>query len=111
MHNFYKVLKKQSSRKQLPDSRDDAVLKSCVFQAEKLDDKGMVIDYGELKPIKDYLDQYCDHSVLNKVMFCYPTAENIAKYLFDYFQVNMGFRQLIEVRVSETDKTWASYKP
>jgi len=34
------------------------------LQADQLDANGMVIDFGELKPFKDYLKQHFDHAVL-----------------------------------------------
>lgn len=37
--------------------------KVCI-QAKNTDSKGFVIEFGELKPIRDYLDTYFDHSLL-----------------------------------------------
>lgn len=78
-----------------------------VLQGETLDERGFVIDYGELAPIKHYIDNVLDHRHLNNVLPVQPSAENIAKYLYE--QIKRQFRQLYAVRVSETPKTWAEY--
>ncbi len=78
-----------------------------ILRAEQLDDRGFVLDYGELDPIKRYIDESLDHRDLNTVLRGYTTAENIAKFL--YIKFKPYFPALYEVRVSETPKTWAAY--
>lgn len=50
-----------------------------------LPDDGMVLDYGELKPFQDYIDNVLDHRDLNAVLVPatvpYTTAEHLAAYL------------------------------
>lgn len=78
-----------------------------VLEAEELDEHGFVVDYSDLKPFKDYIDTWLDHHDLNEVFpHINPTAENLAKILFD---VASEWWTVKEVRVSETAKTWASY--
>ena len=75
----------------------------------KLNDVGFVIDYRALNPIKNWIDSEFDHKNLNDVVSFNPTAENIAKYLYQIFKG--AFSQLSAVTVSETEKTKATYKP
>lgn len=80
-----------------------------VLEGETLDPVGFIVDYRSLQPIKDYIDHKLDHRHLNDVMVENPTAETIARVL--YFKFSPQFPALAEVRVSETPKTWASYRP
>jgi 6-pyruvoyltetrahydropterin/6-carboxytetrahydropterin synthase len=57
------------------------------IESPKLID-GMVIDFGKLKEIVDELD----HQNLNDKMRDNPTAENMAKYLWDNIDALMGPR-------------------
>lgn len=80
----------------------------------KLDDRSFVQDYNDLKPIKEFIDNIFDHRYLNDLQTAYPllaqpTAENIAKTLFDTFKPQ--FPLLHAVSVKETDKTLARYEP
>jgi 6-pyruvoyltetrahydropterin/6-carboxytetrahydropterin synthase len=78
------------------------------LKADFLNKEGMVQDYGELKPIKNWIDKTLDHRHLNDVIPGYPTAENIAKWI--YYKWKTRFPLLSAVEVSETDKTWARYE-
>ena len=77
------------------------------FKKQDLDEVGFVIDYRALEPIKAFLDDAMDHKDLNDFLPCNPTAENIAKFLFDTFK--KSFPELSAVSVSETPKTVAIY--
>lgn len=80
-----------------------------ILRADVLDEIGFIVDYNKLKPFGDYLQEKFDHHHLNDVLPCNPTAENIA-----YFLYQEAYRHwpdyVVEVRVSETEKTWASYR-
>lgn len=79
-----------------------------VLQAEQLNEHGFVVDYLDLQPFKQYIDDHLDHRHLND-LFDFPTsAENLAKHLFDWAKSRWG--QVTAVRVSETPKTWAEYQ-
>jgi 6-pyruvoyltetrahydropterin/6-carboxytetrahydropterin synthase len=79
-----------------------------VVESPMLDDRGFCgLDYGELAPFKNMLDAVYDHRHLNDVMDVRPTAENLARVLFDHARKISPF--VVEVRVSETESTWASY--
>lgn len=80
-----------------------------TLSSAKLDQTGFVTDYGKLKPIKDYLDNEMDHRHLNDVMPGQPSAENIARFLFERFKPE--FPTLTSISVKETEKTIATYSP
>ena len=95
-----------------------------VLESDTLDGKSFVVDYGDLSPIKDFVDNKLDHRFMAKSLeqaqryslpndeFCilgYQTsAENLARYIYGMFIER--FPALTEVRVSETPKTWAIYR-
>lgn len=86
---------------------------SIELQSSTLDDAGMVVDYNQLKPFRDYIDDHLDHRHLNDVMDGPTTAENLAHHLF-LVAVKLDFPgsySITAVRVSETEKTWAEYRP
>lgn len=80
-----------------------------VLASQTLDEYSFVVDYGDLKPVKDWIDDKLDHRNLNDVFHVPTTAENLAQQLFAFWRVR--YPQLTEVRVSETPKTWATYRP
>lgn len=108
------------------------------LKADKLDDTGMVVDFGAVKElIKDYISEW-DHSLTMPKMFpteylnmlkkftkkfritnYNPTAENMAKDMFNtisniliYYQKN-NYKSIIytvdKVRLHETTTGWAEY--
>lgn len=81
-----------------------------VLGSNELNEHGFVKDYGELKPLKEYIDTAMDHRHLNEVLGFQTTAENMAKHLFKLCQFQFGWEEVIEVRISETPKTWARYR-
>lgn len=79
------------------------------LQAEKLNEHSFVIDYGSLSVFKAWLDARFDHKHLNNVVAFSPTAENLARYFFNWFQTQ--WPQTSAVTVKETPKTTARYQP
>lgn len=79
------------------------------LQAGDVDSVGFVVDYNELDELKHWLDQTFDHRNLNDVLPFNPTAENIARYIFDWCRDR--WPEVVSVSVSETAKTWATYSP
>lgn len=81
-----------------------------IIRSPCLDDRGFCqVDYGELDDFKRWIDSTLDHRHLNDVLPCRTTAENIAKYLYDHIHATIPW--VAAVRVSETPKTWAEYRP
>lgn len=97
-----------------------------TLQAEKLDDLGMVLDFSLLKRVVGgWIDETLDHKMLLHrddpvlaflreqgepvhVMDVNPTAENIARLIFDY-TASQGF-PVVEVRLWETETCYATYR-
>ena len=77
------------------------------LQSYDVDEVGFVEDYGKLNDIKQYIDNMLDHRHLNDIIAGNPTAENIAKTIYDLFKPVHPY--LVKVSVSETPKTLASY--
>ncbi|MEU5041573.1 6-pyruvoyl trahydropterin synthase family protein [Streptomyces griseorubiginosus] len=77
---------------------------------EGLDAVGFVRDYGDLGDFRKWLDAEVDHRHLNELMEgLNPTAEHMARWLYERWSPN--YPELSGVRVSETPKTWAEYRP
>lgn len=99
------------------------------LRSEGLDPTGFVLDYGELKPVKAFIDAKLDHRHLNDVVPGQPCAEGIAKWFYEICCSELGEalcardRRVVEsshassaiwvsaVRVYETPKTCAEYRP
>ena len=71
---------------------------------------GFVRDYHDLAELKRYIDEELDHRHLNDVLGddCI-TAERMARHFFDWCAAR--WPEVSAVRVSETPKTWAEYRP
>jgi len=71
---------------------------------------GFVLDYGELNPLGDWLDQTFDHRHLNDVLpDLNPTAENLAQFVYTWVTFNYPNWPVTSIGWSETPKTWAVY--
>ena len=78
------------------------------LRSATLNSVGFVKDYRELSTVKDYIDNVLDHRHLNDILPFNPSAENMAKYLFDLFKKDIP--ELYAIEVSETPKTSAIYE-
>jgi 6-pyruvoyltetrahydropterin/6-carboxytetrahydropterin synthase len=96
------------------------------IEADRLDARGMVYDFSEIKEaIKNWIDETLDHRMLLHkddpivpmlkqrgelfyVMDANPTAENIAKLIFDHAR-SKGL-PVVEVQLWETPTSSASYR-
>ncbi|TNE37441.1 MAG: 6-carboxytetrahydropterin synthase QueD [Alphaproteobacteria bacterium] len=80
------------------------------LSGETLSDIGFVRDYHELKPLKDFIDTTLDHKHLNEALgHDSTTSEVLAKWLFDWCKER--WPETSCVRISETPRTWAEYRP
>ena len=85
-----------------------------VSAASELDRTGFVHDYAAFDPLKAFLDAHVDHRHLNDVLPGQPSAERLAWWLFEWCKANLAPEAagaLVAVRVSETPRTWAEYRP
>lgn len=86
----------------------------CV--SGSLDPTGFVIDYGDLAPVKMFIDRMLDHRHLNDVLPANvgnPTAEHVAAWLGSVVSdlVTLPPDASVSIGVSETPKTWAWWSP
>jgi len=70
-------------------------------RSDELDQNGMVVDFSQ---IKTKIHGKLDHQSLNSVLDFNPTAENIAKWVYD--QIQLCYR----VEVQESEGNWAVYE-
>jgi 6-pyruvoyltetrahydropterin/6-carboxytetrahydropterin synthase len=96
-----------------------------VLENETLDERGMLVDFSDIKKeVATWIDLNLDHRmILNKddpfakyfqeqgepvfLMDSNPTAENIAKLIFDFAQSQK--LPVVEVSLWETFKSYATY--
>jgi 6-pyruvoyltetrahydropterin/6-carboxytetrahydropterin synthase len=96
-----------------------------TLAAERLDGLGMVMDFSRIKDVvSTWIDENLDHRMLLRrddpvldflrgqgepvfVMDMNPTAENIARLIFDFAR-GRGF-PVVEVQLWETDHCFAAY--
>lgn len=96
-----------------------------TLAGDKLDRRGMLVDFSDLKRVVGgWVDDTLDHTMLLHkddpvlpllrekgervhVLDVNPTAENIAKLIFDY-AAGQGF-PVVEVRLWETPSCYAAY--
>ena len=79
-----------------------------VFLKGDINKEGFVLDYSDLKPISDWVDQTLDHKDLNEVFNFQTSVENMSKYVYDLFKTQ--FPLLFAVEMSETQKTNCRYE-
>lgn len=85
-----------------------------ILTAATLTPPGFVDDFAGLAPVKNYIDSALDHQDLNQVLEQEPTSEALAEHLASWFTANMApslHGTLEAVRVSETQSSWAEYRP
>ena len=98
-----------------------------VMEAAVLDQLGMVVDFSHIKRVvQTWIDDTLDHKMIlhrddpvlpelrkqNEpvmVIDVNPTAENIAKLIFDYAK-KQGL-PVVEVTLWETENSFATYRP
>lgn len=80
---------------------------SVDVEVDELDDKGMVIDFGEVSSLVRKLD----HNCLNDLGWDFsPTAENIARWLADAVAENITRVCMVAVTVEETPGSRVTYR-
>ena len=81
-----------------------------ILETKTLDKNGFVRDYRELNELKKYIDDSVDHRHLNDVLGDDNTsAEQLVKYFYDWCKSRWS--EVTAVRVSETPRSWAEYRP
>lgn len=78
--------------------------------AETLNKHGFVRDYREMDILKTYIDEKIDHRHLNDIFGQDgTTAEKLAQHFYEWCK--QRWPEVTAARVSETPKTWATYRP
>jgi len=98
-----------------------------TVEAAQLDPLGMVMDFSQIKQVmQTWIDATLDHKMLLHrddpvipslkqlgepfhLLDVNPTAENIARLIFDYAK-QQGF-PVVEVTLWETENSYATYRP
>lgn len=80
------------------------------LSGETLNQHGFVRDYREMDILKTYIDEKIDHRHLNEIFGQDgTTAEKLAKHFYEWCK--QRWPEVTAARVSETPKTWATYRP
>lgn len=97
-----------------------------TMESSRLDERGMVFDFSEIKRVvSNWIDENLDHrmilhrddparaalAALGEPVYLIdanPTAENIAKLIFDYAK-SQGI-PIVETRLWETPRCFATYR-
>jgi len=79
--------------------------------SEKLNEIGFVIDFGDLKPFKDFINEEFDHKHLNDHPYFdnHPTTAEAIAYALYEIATDLFGSIVAKVRVWETDKAWGEY--
>lgn len=91
----------------------------AAFRGVKLDSRGMLLDFGEVKRKINVILDELDHNNLNEIepfrgsSENNPTVENLARYIYNRLKAesgkNSGSAQIYAVRVWESPDTSAAY--
>ena len=118
----HRLLKYEGKCRHLHGHNAKAVI---TLEQDKLDERGMVVDFNDIKQtVKQWVDSELDHNMLLCkddpilpvlreagerffVMDDNPTAENIARLIYDY--VEAAGHPVTDVQIWETDTCHASY--
>ncbi|MDX1400635.1 MAG: 6-carboxytetrahydropterin synthase QueD [Kiloniellales bacterium] len=81
-----------------------------VLEGASLNEIGFLRDYRELSAFKRLLDDQFDHRHLNDVLGHDRTTSEVLAHWF-YEWCKSRWAEVAAVRVSETPKTWAEFRP
>lgn len=81
-----------------------------VVEGNELKENGMLIDFHDLSFYIEKLKKKFDHCLLNDILKI-PTAENISKYIFEFFEEELKQRNIniSSVRLWETPNNCVVY--
>lgn len=82
-----------------------------TLSGDDLNEYGFLLDYNDLKPFGQWLDDTLDHRHLNDALGFQPSAENMARHLATVARDLLDIPETVTVgvAVSETPKTWAEW--
>ncbi|MBN1365862.1 MAG: 6-carboxytetrahydropterin synthase QueD [Syntrophaceae bacterium] len=84
--------------------------------AEKLDSNGLLIDFRFLKKVLSEILEDIDHKHLNSLTFfagINPSAENVAKYIYEKMttKVKKTGAKMVRVKIWESENAAVTYIP
>jgi 6-pyruvoyltetrahydropterin/6-carboxytetrahydropterin synthase len=88
-----------------------------TLRGPQLDATGLLVDFVEVKKLMHAVVDRLDHQFLNDLApfdVLNPSAENIARYLFEQISGGLPMQapvEVAEVKVWETDRASATYRP
>jgi len=86
-----------------------------ILSSPELDSLGFVVDYGALLPFRRWIEATLDHRHLNQVRLSpegeETTVERLAEWIHGILRSNWPGLPVVAVRVSESPKTWAEFRP
>ena len=88
---------------------------SLTVGANTLDEVGLCMDFKDIASILDEIVKNLDHRILNDLKIlngCNPTAENLARIIFDVCveKIEHGDIEVLSVTVAESDRYSVTYK-
>jgi 6-pyruvoyltetrahydropterin/6-carboxytetrahydropterin synthase len=84
-----------------------------IAEADELDGRGFVVDFRELDDVKRWVDDTLDHRHLNDVMEGQPSAEAVARLVYEWSRANLPATvatKVAAVRAWETPRAYAEYR-
>lgn len=87
-----------------------------VLEGDKLDNSGMLLDFGilkkYLKEIMDILDHKCLNDDVSFFKDISPSSENIARFIYEELSKKIEKMEVkvFEVKVFESENSYAIYK-
>jgi len=84
-----------------------------LAEAADLDQRGFVVDFREFDEVKRWLDATLDHRHLNDVLEGQPSAEAIARFVYEWCRSQLPVpvaERIVAVRAWETPRAYAEYR-
>ena len=85
-----------------------------AIEGAQLDETGLLYDFSDLKRRLRSTTEYLDHQFINDLKpfdDINPSAENIAKFIYEEIQRDLKQAAISYVKVWETDTSFAVYRP
>lgn len=80
------------------------------YEGTELDNQGMIYDLTALQRTLRLAVTVYDHESLNTVLSCTPTAENLARIIFERLQKVEFGKSLVQVAVEESPGEVVTYR-
>lgn len=85
-----------------------------AIEAADVDENGLLYDFSDLKKRLRSTTEYLDHQFINDLKpfdVINPSAENIARFIYQEIQKDLNAAAISYVKVWETDTSFATYRP